>query len=107
MGNTVSQQAEKRKTRRAQTLSPPQNPSQRFSTSTLAASVGLSKRSPQQNSSVPSSPPPTIVAVPESEPQPEPEQDTKPPTPPPPPPEKESIPEPVIEVRFDLVLLYS
>ncbi|KAG1742970.1 Pkinase-domain-containing protein [Suillus occidentalis] len=94
MGNTASQQAEKRKTRRAQTLSP-QKPSQRFSTTTLAASVGLSKRSPQPNSSVPSSPPPTIVAVPEPEPQPEPKQDSKPP----PPPEKDSIPEPVIEYR--------
>lgn len=99
MGNTASQQAEKRKTRRAQTLSPPQKPSQRFSTTTLAASVGLSKRSPQPNSSVPSSPPPTIVAVPEPEPQSEPEQDSKPPTPPPPP-EKDSIPEPVIEDSY-------
>lgn len=103
MGNNVSQQAEKRKSRRAQTLAPPQKPSHRFSTSTLAASVGLSKRSQQQTSSVASSPPPTIVAVPEPEPQLEPEQVSKPPTPPPPPPEKESIPESVIEVRFDLV----
>ncbi|KAG1872899.1 kinase-like domain-containing protein [Suillus subalutaceus] len=100
MGNNVSQQSEKRKARHAQTLSPPQKSSQRFSTSSLAASVGLSKRSPRQNSSVPSLSPPTIFAVPEPLPQPEPEQDSKPSTPPPPPPEKESIPEPVIEGSY-------
>jgi hypothetical protein len=106
MGNNVSQQTEKRKARHTQTLSPPQKSSQRFSTSSLAASVGLSKRPPRQDSSIPPSPPPTtIVAVSEPEPQPELQQHGKPPTPPPPPPEKESIPEPISEVRFVLACL--
>jgi hypothetical protein len=76
MGNNVSQQIEKRKTRRAQSLTAaPQKPPQRFAT--LIASVGLSKRSPQPSSVPATPPPPTRATVPE--PQAEPEQEPEPP----------------------------
>ncbi|KAJ8582577.1 Pkinase-domain-containing protein [Rhizopogon salebrosus TDB-379] len=78
MGNNVSQQIEKRKTRRAQSLTAaPQKPPQRFAT--LIASVGLSKRSPQPSSVPATPPPPTKATVPEPEPQAEPEQEPEPP----------------------------
>lgn len=78
MGNNVSQQIEKRKTRRAQSLTPAPPKPQRFSTATLVASaVGLGKRSPPP-SSVPATPP-TNAVMPESEPQQEPEGESEPP----------------------------
>jgi len=75
MGNNVSQQIEKHKARRAQSLTPSPPKPQRFST--LVASVGLGKRSPPL-SSVPPTPPLTKTIMPEPEPHPEPEPQQEP-----------------------------
>lgn len=100
MGNNVSQQIDKHKTRRAQSLTPPPQKPQRFST--LIASVGLSKRPPPP-SSVPATPPLTKVIMPEPEPQQEPEQEPERESGPPAVPsqtEKEGLPDSVPEVTW-------
>lgn len=108
MGNNVSQQLEKRKAKRAQTLTPLQKPPRRFSTNTLVASVGLGKRS-SPSSLVPATSPIKAAAPEPASPQmgqeqeseQEPQRESEPP-PVPSQTEKENQPESVPEVSLDL-----